>query len=150
MKEMCRTRCEQETTEQAYNLLKQQITYYNSSNRLSECCSFLTQPILKSIDSLPNIDIRQRLFNQYQEAFTKFKTNLFQLYMKSAEDERQEYKKKYEDARKKMWSNQEQSFDNNNNKRLSQTMIQLICQRCEVISQRIKCLYEFKMQSCLS
>ena len=97
MKEICQSRYEQETTEQEYQFLKQQITYYNSPSQSFQCSS-LAQSILISIDSLPNIDVRTQIFNLYKETLTQSKADLFQLYMKSATDEREEYKKKYEDT----------------------------------------------------
>ncbi len=141
MKHICQSKNEQETTEQEYHFLKQQITHYNSPSQ-----SFESPPIALSalIDSIQNTDFRQRLFNQYKEVAVQTRAKLFHLYMKSSEDQREECKKKYEENVKKMWSDQ-QLFDSNRKTPL--IMIQLINQCCDKIGVRIKCIYKFKSQS---
>ena len=139
MKQICQSKYEQETTEQELTFLKQQINYYNSAEQSFQC-----SPIAQStlIDSIQNKDIRQQLFQRYKDVAIQSKTKLLNFYLKTAKNEREEYKKKYEDKVKQLWSNQKSS--NNNNEKLSAIMIELINQRCDKISERIKCIYKFK------
>jgi len=141
MKQLCSSKYEQETTEQEYNFLKQQINYYNSPAQSFENSSIAQSPL---IDSIEDVDIRQQLYKQYKEVVVQTRANLFHLYMKSAEDQREEYGKKYEDNVKKMWSDYH-SLDEN--KKVPWSMIQLINERCNEIIERIKCIYTFKAQS---
>ncbi|CAF4570229.1 unnamed protein product, partial [Rotaria socialis] len=60
---------------------------------------------------------------------------LFNMYLKSAEDQREEYKKKHEANVKKMDASQHTL---NNNEKLSSTFVQLINERCNNISERIR------------
>jgi hypothetical protein len=137
MTQVCQSKYEQETTEQEYHFLQQQINYYHLPNQ-----SFESSPIAQStlIDSIKNLDIRQQLFQQYRDIAEQSRANIFTLYLKSAEEQREEYKNKYDDHIKKMSCN-------NNNEKLPIIMIQLINQRCNKISERIKCIYKFKIQS---
>jgi hypothetical protein len=144
MKQICQSKYEQETTEQEYQFLKKQITYYNlpsqsfDSSSISHC---------SLIDSIEDGEIRQELFQQYKEIAEQSRAALFAIYMQSAEDQRQEYKKKYEADVKKMFSCKH-SF--NDNEKLSPIMINLINERCNKINERIQCIYKFKDQSILS
>jgi hypothetical protein len=141
MKEICQSKYEQETTEQEYHLLKQQMNYYNSSSQSFEC-----SPIAQStlIDSIQNPIVRQQLFQQYKDIAVQSKANLFHLYMKSAEEQREEYKKKYDDNVKKMWSDYRSRDEK---QKMPWMMIELIRQRCQKIGERIQCIYKFKAQS---
>jgi hypothetical protein len=64
------------------------------------------------------------------------------MYLKSAEKERQEYRKKHEDNIKKMWYIHHHPIDQNQT--ISSIMIQLINQRCQKIDERIQCIYKYK------
>ena len=141
MKQLCQRKYQEETTEHEYHLLKHKIDYYNSPSQSFEC-STIAQSTL--IDSIQNPDIRQELFNQYKGIAEQTRAELFQLYLKIAEDQRDEYKKKYEDGMKKIWSDH-QSISGH--QKMPPIMIHLIDQRCEKISERIKCLYKFKARS---
>ena len=102
MKQICQSKYEQESTEQEYNLLKQQINYYNLPSQSFQNCLPIAQSTL--IDSIQNLTIRQQLLNQYKETAAQSRANLFQIYLKRADEKRYEYKKKYGDNVKKMWS----------------------------------------------
>jgi len=141
MKNLCSSKYAQETAEQEVNLLQQKINYYNSPAQSFES-STLAQVTL--IDSIQNATIRQQLFNRYKETTEKFKAKMFALYMKTAEDQRDEFNQKYEADVKKMWSDR-RSFPEN--EKIPLIMIELIEQRCKKISERIKCIYKFKVQS---
>jgi len=144
VKQICQSKYTQETTEQEYHLLKQQITYYNSSNQSFEC-----SPISHSslMDHIEDPEIRQQLFKQYKEVAVQSRATLFAIYLESAEDQRKEYKKKYEADMKKMFSSRHSL---NETEQISTIMIHLIDERCNKISERIKYLYKFKAQSILS
>lgn len=143
MKQICQSIYEQEISEQEYHFLKQQIAYYNLPSQ-----SFHSSSISHSllIDSIQNTTVRQTLFKQFKDIAEQSRANLFNIYLKSAEEQREEYKKKYE-ADKKILSSQHSL---NDNETLSPIMIHLINERCTKISERIKSIYRFKAQSFLS
>jgi hypothetical protein len=142
MNEVCQSQYEQETTEQELNFLKQQITYYNLPSQTFQCSSILHSPL---IDSIENPIVRQELFKQFKEIAEESRATLFNVYLKSAEDQKKEYKKKHETNVNKMWSDYHHSIDNT--RKIPQIMIQLINQRCQKINERIKCIYKFKTES---
>ena len=141
MKAICQNKYEQEITEQEYNLLQQQIAYYNLPSQ-----SFQSSPLAHSplIESIQDPVRRQQLFEQYQEVAEQGRAKMFHLYMKTAEDERIQARNKYDTSIKKMWSDRQTSVAN---EQLPFNMIDLIHARCNKISQRIQCLYKFKAQS---
>jgi hypothetical protein len=140
MKELGQSKYEQETTEQEVNFLKQQITYYNSSSQSFERSPIAHDPLINSIQ---NPDIRQQLIQQYTEIAQLSRANIFTLYMKTAEEQQEDYKKKHDTNVKKMWNAYHSSSDN---EKISPKMLDLIHQRCMKISERIKCIYKFKYQ----
>jgi len=144
MKQICQSIYEQEITEQEYHFLKQQIAYYNLPHQ-----SFDSSSISHSlcINSIQNTNVRQTLFKQFKDIAEQSRATLFNIYLKSAEDQQEQYKKKYEADRKKTLSSQHSL---NDNERLSPIMIHLINERCTKISERIKSIYRFKVQSFLS
>ncbi|CAF1289505.1 unnamed protein product [Rotaria sordida] len=143
MKQVCQSNYEKETSEQEYHFLKQQIAYYNLPNQSFECSPIAHCPLINSIQ---NATIRQELFKQYKEVAEQLRAALFDVYLQSAEDQREEYKKKYEIDEQKMNSSKD-SLDEK--ERISSIMIHLINQRCNKISERIKCIYNFRSQSIL-
>ena len=138
MKQLCESKYKRETTEQEYILLQQQIEYHNSARH-----SFESSPIAQStlIDSIQNVEMKRQLMNQYREVALQTRTNIFQMYTKSAQDDREKYRKKYEDCVQKMWSDHRSTDDN---QKIPRHMIDLISERCEKITERIKCIYKFK------
>ncbi|CAF1473942.1 unnamed protein product [Adineta steineri] len=144
MKELCHSKYEQETTEQEVNLLKQQITYYTSTNQSFECLPIAHNSL---IDSIQNSQIRQQLFLQYKDVAKQSRAKIFALYMKTAKEQRDEYKNKHEINLKKMWDAYNSTSDND---KISSTMLDLMHQRCMKISEYIKCIYKFKSQSFVS
>ena len=141
MKQICQSKYKQETAEQEYQLLNQQIAdcYLPSQ-------SFENSPMAQSlnIDSVSDVNLRQQLFNQYKGIAVQSRAKLFHINMTSAQAQREEYTKKYEESVQKMWSDYQSS---NDNQKLSSAMIQLINQCCDKIGERIKCVYKFKAQS---
>ena len=144
MKELCQSKYEQETTEQEVNFLKQQINYYNSSSQ-----SFQSSPIAQDplINSLQNTEIEQELFQQYRKITEESRANIFALYLNTAEEQREEYKKKHEMNQKQMWDAYHSTSEN---EKITARMLDLMHQRSMKISERINCIYKFKIQSFVS
>ncbi|CAF4774488.1 unnamed protein product [Rotaria magnacalcarata] len=78
---------------------------------------------------------------QFKEVAIQSRITLFNIYLKSAEDQREEYQKKHETNVKKINASQHTL---NKNEKLSSTFVQLINERCNKISERIRCIYKFK------
>ncbi|CAF5013944.1 unnamed protein product, partial [Rotaria sp. Silwood1] len=98
-KQLCHRKYEQEITEQELKFLQQQMIYYNSSKQ-----SFENSPIAQSplINSIENSEIRQELLNRYKAIAEQSKAQLSAFYLKTAEEQRNEFRKKYLDEMKKM------------------------------------------------
>ena len=143
MKQVCQSKYEQETSEQEYHFLKQQIAYYNLPSQSFECSS-IAQSL--TIDSIQNATIRQQLFKQFKEIAEQSRAALFNFYLQSAEDQREEYKKKYDADTQKLYLSKESS---NEKEKISSIMIHLIEERCNKIGERIEYIYKFKAQSFL-
>ena len=144
MKQICQSKYEQETIEQEYHFLKQQMNNNHLLNQSVDCSSISQST---AIHSIQNTNIREQLFNQYKDIATQSRRHLFDTYMKSIEDQREQYKKKYQENVKKMWIDY---YSSDKNHQLSSIMIQLINERCQKISERIQCIYKFKRQITLS
>ncbi|CAM4846495.1 unnamed protein product [Rotaria magnacalcarata] len=141
MKQICQSKYEQETSEQEYEFLKQQIAYYSLPSQSLACSNIFHSPLFNSIQNIP---LREELIQKCKDAAEQGRNNLFNIYLKSAEDQRQEYKKKHEANVKKMDASQHTL---NNNEKLSSTLVQLINERCNKISERIQCIYKHKRES---
>ncbi|CAF1513527.1 unnamed protein product [Rotaria magnacalcarata] len=141
MIQICQSKYEQETSEHEYEFLKQQIAYYNLPRQSFECSTISHHP---SIDSIQNVTVREALMKQFKEVAIQSRNKLFNLYLESAEDQREEYKKKHQANVMKMDASPDTL---NNNEKLSSTFVQLINERCNKISERIKCTYKFKSES---
>ncbi|CAF2088868.1 unnamed protein product [Rotaria magnacalcarata] len=87
------------TSEQEYEFLKQQIAYYNLPSQSFECSTISHHPL---IDSIQNLTVREALKKQFKEVAIQSRITLFNIYLKSAEDQREEYKKKQAANIKKM------------------------------------------------
>ncbi|CAF1020403.1 unnamed protein product, partial [Rotaria magnacalcarata] len=141
MKQICQSKYEQETSEQEYEFLKQQIAHYSLPSQSLACSNIFHSPLFNSIQNIP---LREELIQKCKDAAEQGRNNLFNIYLKSAEDQRQEYKKKHEANVKKMDASQHTL---NNNEKLSSTLVQLINERCNKISERIQCIYKHKRES---
>lgn len=143
MREVCRSKYEQETTEQEYHFLKQQINYYSHSPDQSFQSSPLGQSTTGTLMNLvENVDRRGQLFEQFKVIAEQARNDMFQVYIKSAEEQMKEYNQKYGDNVQKMWTAYRRPIDRNQT--ISQTMIQFITQRCHKIGERIQCIYKCK------
>ncbi|CAF4775591.1 unnamed protein product [Rotaria socialis] len=140
MKQICESKYEQETSEQEYEFLKQQIAYYNLPSQSFESSTIAHHPF---IDSIQNLTVREALKKQFKEVAIQSRNAVFNMYLKSAEDQREEYKKKHELNIKKIDASQHTL---NQNEKLSSTFVQLINERCNKISERIQCIYKYKRQ----
>ncbi|CAF2235319.1 unnamed protein product [Rotaria magnacalcarata] len=121
--------------------LKQQIIYYNLPSQSFECSTISHHPC---IDSIQNLTVQEALMKQFKEVAIQSRITLFNMYLKSAEDQREEYKKKHEVNVKKMNASQ---YTLNKNEKLSSTFLQLINERCNKISERIQRIYKHKRQT---
>ncbi|CAF1518041.1 unnamed protein product, partial [Rotaria magnacalcarata] len=130
MIQICQSKYEQETSEHEYEFLKQQIAYYNLPSQSFECSTISHHP---SIDSIQNVTIREALMKQFKEVAIQSRNKLFNLYLESAEDQREEYKKKHEANVMKMDAS---LHTLNNNEKLSSALVQLINERCNKISEQ--------------
>lgn len=138
MKEICQSEYEKETTKQELNFLKQQITYYNLPSQSFQCSSIAHSSL---IDSIENPILRQELFGEFEQIANQSRTTLFNVYLKSAEDQKQEHKTKHETNVMKM------SSVDDHTRKIPQIIVQLINQRCQKINERIQCIYRFKIES---
>ncbi|CAF5222673.1 unnamed protein product, partial [Rotaria magnacalcarata] len=86
MKQICQSKYEQETSEQEYEFLNQQIAYYNLPSQSFECSTISHHP---SIDSIQNLTIREALTKQFKVVAIQSRIALFNLYLESAEDQRE-------------------------------------------------------------
>ncbi|CAM4981043.1 unnamed protein product [Rotaria socialis] len=141
MIQICQSQYEKETSEQEYELLKQKIAYYNLPSQSFECSTISRYPL---VDSIQNLTVQEALKKQFKEVAIQSRNKLFNLYLESAEDQREEIKKKHEANVMKMDAS---LHTLNNNEKLSSTFVQLINERCNKISERIKCIYKFKSES---
>ena len=141
MKNLCHCKYQQETSEQEYNLLRQQIAYHNlpgqsfDSSSISHCAT---------VDSIQNPEIRRQLMQQYKDIAEQSRLKMCQLYLKTAEEEKNTCKKKYDAAEKKMWMDRRMALVD---EKIPPIMVNLIEQRCSKMSDRIKCIYQYKAQS---
>ncbi|CAF1390335.1 unnamed protein product [Adineta steineri] len=142
MKELCQSKYEQETTEQEVHFLQQQIIYYNSPSQSFECSPISHDPLLNSIQ---DASIRQELLQQYKEIAEQSRANIFTLYMKTAKEQQEEYKKQHESNLTKMWN--AYRLPASDNEKISPKMLDLIHQCCMKINERIQCIYKFKVES---
>ncbi|CAF1551194.1 unnamed protein product, partial [Rotaria magnacalcarata] len=87
MIQICQSQYEQEN-----ELLKQQIAYYNLPSQSFECSAISHHPF---IDFIQNLTVQEALKKQFKEVAIQSRIALFNLYLESAEDKRDEYKKKH-------------------------------------------------------
>ncbi|CAF1929236.1 unnamed protein product, partial [Rotaria magnacalcarata] len=129
---ICQSKYEQETSEQEYEFLKQKIAYYNLPSQSFDCSTISHHPL---IDSIQNLTVQEALKKQFKEVAIQSRITLFNMYLKSAEDQREEYKKKHEANVTKI---NESQYTLNKNEKLSSTLVQLIHERFNKISERIR------------
>ncbi|CAF5227618.1 unnamed protein product, partial [Rotaria magnacalcarata] len=135
--EICQSKYEQETSEQEYEFLKKQITYYNLPSQSLTCSNIFNDPLFNSIQNIP---LREELIQKCTDVAEQGRSILFNMYLKSAEDQREEYNKKHEANVKKMDASQHTL---NQNEKLSPILIQLINECCNKICERIQFIYKF-------
>ena len=141
MKQLCSSKYALETADQEVLFIQQQINYYNSPSQSSASSSLVHS---SAINSIQNPSIRQQFSERYKAIAEHSKATIFSLYLKTAEHQRDECKQRHEADMKKIWSDSRSSSDH---EKMPTTLIHLIEQRCNKISERIQCVYRFKVQS---
>ena len=81
-------------------------------------------------------------WTDFQTIAEKARNDIFEIDVKPADEQRKEYRKKYDANVPTMWSVYRGST--NRNESLSQVMVQLIMERCRKIGERVQCIYKFK------
>lgn len=147
MNQACRRQYDQETSEQGYQLLRQQIHHRQTSPNHAFECSPLGRSTTRLLGSIPDTDRRQQIFQQYKNLVEQARDELFQVDIKFLDEARKELRMKYEEIIKTMWTAHRHPKDQIQT--ISSLMIQMITQRCEKISERIRCMYKFNAQSIL-
>lgn len=125
-------------------MLQKQFVYYNLPNQSFDSSSLCHLPLINSID---NETARHLIQKELKEIAELSRTILFNFYLETAADQRKEYKMKYETEINQMLFNQQ---SNDQTQKLSPIMIQLMNERCEKISERIKYIYKFKSTSSMN
>ena len=138
MKQLCASKFEQEITEQEFHLLQHRIHSYNESSSTFDP-SLISQA--RIIDSIQNPTIRQHFLEQFKETTERAQTLILSLYLKSAEEQKDESRKTFHRNINEMWSHRRSSPDH---KKIPLIMINWIEQRYNQISERIRCIYKFK------
>ncbi|CAF5177972.1 unnamed protein product, partial [Rotaria magnacalcarata] len=115
--------------------------YYNLPSQSLTCSNIFNGPLFNSIQNIP---LREELIQKCKDVAEQGRNNLFNIYFRSAEDQREEYKKKHEINVKKM---NESQYTLNQNEKLSSILIQLINERCNKIGERIQCIYKFNQNN---
>ncbi|CAF1485637.1 unnamed protein product [Adineta ricciae] len=113
-------------------VLKFKYERYNPNQYQIQLIKQICQTQSTIIESIQNAEIRQHLYNQYRETALQRRTSLFQLYLTTAEDEKQEFQKKYEENMKQLQSD-ERFIDGNAD--FSSILFQIIHERCEKIHE---------------
>ena len=131
LKDICEVKYALALLEQESQLLTEHVAYYNSLDQS------------KLLDFIPKIGIHEQVMQQYKQIALEARAQLFELYRKSIQEEKTEYTNKHDDLMKEMWWNY---HSDDVNYQMSVNMIELIDQRCQVIQQRLQCIYNFKKQ----
>ena len=138
MKALCRIKYQQTMADNELRRLQQHIAHYSSPAQSFDC-SFMCP--VAFIDSIQKMEMRQQLLAECRSLAEQSRTAMFALTMETAEAEKNDYKKKYDEMLKTMWSERHVSPAN---EKMSIQMIDLIEKRCKKIDERIECIYKFK------
>ncbi|CAF1249506.1 unnamed protein product [Adineta ricciae] len=138
MKQLCASIYEQEITGQEFHLLQQQITYCKSFSESFECSPLFQS---KLIDSIQNLHTREQLFKQYKDIAEQSKHMMLTLYVKTAQEQRDNCRMKLDTTMNKLWSDRQSHSDKN---KISLIMVNLIGQRMNKIAERIQCVYKYQ------
>jgi hypothetical protein len=140
MTHLCKLKRHQELTKYEVNLLKEKISTYLPSHPF-ERESSITQSSL--IDRISTPKIRQQLYTQYKNVAEQARNNMMTVYMKCAEEQKQQCQIQYDMKLKEIYDIEKTlpSYQ-----RLTKTMWDLIEHILANMSARIECLYKFKRQ----
>ncbi|CAF2248986.1 unnamed protein product, partial [Rotaria magnacalcarata] len=131
-KQLCQNKYEQEKMEQELRFLQQQMNYY---------CSF--------DKSLKNYDGQPSSYNECKEMVKRFEVILYDFYLKA----NQKYADKSKEIDNTIMNKSSIEFDPSiakTNEPMSLTMINLINECCIKITERIQCIYQYKINCFLS
>ena len=130
--DVCKVKYALTLLEQESRSLTEQMAHYNSLDQS------------KLWDFTSAVDLGGQLLHQYKQIALEATAELFELYRKSIQEEKTQYTIKHDDLMKEMWW----SYHSDDvNHQMSVNMIELIDKRCQVIQQRLQCIYDFKKQS---
>lgn len=121
-------------------MLKKHIINDQDTPFVFDSLPFAHVPIFDSIDQ---IDIRQELYEQYQNIIKHARSNIVNVYLKSATAQMERYHREYNEGMKNFWQNQ-RSLPNT--EKLSSPMIDFIERRSHIVAERIQCVYNYKMK----
>ena len=107
--------------------------------------SFQTEFVGKTsaIDSIRDITMREKLYQQYKEVAELAKANMMTLSIETAEGQMRQYQKQFNTEMDQMWHNEKIVPSD---QRLSPRMIHLMEQRLSNIDKRLACIYKYKAQ----
>jgi len=140
MQRLCKLKYNQETTTYEVNLLKEKISTHTPSHPF-ERESIIAQSSL--IDRICNPTIRQQLYKQYKNVAEQARNNMMTVYMKCAEEQKQQCQVQYDIALKEIYDIEKTL---SSNQQLTKAMWDLIKQLLVNISTQIECVYKFKRQ----
>ncbi|CAF1083685.1 unnamed protein product [Didymodactylos carnosus] len=132
---LCQAKYKQETSKQEYNLLKTRISNYDRSK-----ASGSHNELFDSIDDPTARE--QQFYNRYRQVIQKSNDEMISLYLSSAEAQMQYYQKHFNDELKRIWEEQRTARIT---EKLTVAMLHLIEQRYNNISDRVKCVYDFRV-----
>ncbi|CAF2830170.1 unnamed protein product [Rotaria sp. Silwood2] len=138
--ELCTAKQQEELSKFTSELLDQQVIRYNDSTKFDQLP--ITRVAL--FDSIRNVDVQQHFYAQCRQISEQTKTDMITLYTQSATNQQKRYQNQFNDKMTKM--REEQRFLPDEQK-LTTKMIELIEQRAHLIEERLKCIYNFKVQT---
>ncbi|CAF4885114.1 unnamed protein product [Rotaria socialis] len=136
IQEIIKTYIEQNLNSSLHKKIEHQVEliYYDYHIRALKLEYFQLQPNQYKKQLMKQI-CQKALMKQFKEVAIQSRNALFNMYVKSAEDQREEYKNKHEANVKKI---NESQYTLNKNEKLSSTLVQLIHERFNKISERIR------------
>jgi hypothetical protein len=95
-------------------------------------------------DSIGDATVREeRFYNRYRHVIEKSTDAMIRLYLSTADAQMQHYHKQFNDELRQLWDEQRSTRIN---RKLSIAMLDLIEQRYTNISDRVKFVYNFRVQ----
>lgn len=132
-------RQQQEIAQYELELLKKQIIKDEDTPKIFHTLPFANVSLFDRID---HSDVRQELYTQYKAIIDQSRTSILQIYMLSATSQKERYHHKYHQGINAFWQNQRSL---SNTQKLSPMMIDLIERRSNIVAERIRCVYNYKI-----